>query len=71
MDSMVRTTLAIEREMMIPGASETRVLVISGRKVNLLRAQERSKELLFHEGFQDRAAAFMDKASSGLLASQD
>ena len=72
MDSMVRTTLAIEREREImPGASETRVLMISGRRVSLLRARERSKGLLFHEGFQDRAVAFKAKARSGLLASQD
>ena len=56
---------------MMPGAFEIRVLVISGRRVSLFRAQERSKGLLFHEGFQDKAAAFRAKARSGLLASQD
>ena len=72
MDSMVRTALAIEREReMMPGAFEIRVLVISGRRVNHLQARERSKGLLFHEGFQDRAAAFRAKARSGLLANQD
>ena len=56
---------------MMPGASETRVLVISRRRVSLLRAWERSKGLLFHEGFQDRAAAFKAKARLGIIASQD
>ena len=56
---------------MMPEAFEIRVLVISGRRVSLLRAQERSKGLLFHDDFQDSAAAFMAKARSRLLASQD
>ena len=56
---------------MMPGAFEIRVLVISGRRVSLPRARERSKGLLFHEGFQDRVAAFRAKARSRLLASQD
>ena len=56
---------------MMPGAFEIRVLVISGMRVNLLRARERNKGLLFHEGFQGRAVAFRAKAKSGLLASQD
>ena len=71
MDSMVRTDLAIEREMMMPGAFKIRVLVISGRRVSLLRAQERIKGLLSHEGFQDKAVAFRAKDRSGLLSSQN
>ena len=56
---------------MMPGAFKIRVLVISGRRVSLLRGQERSKGLLSHEGFQDKAVAFRAKARSGLLAHQD
>ena len=56
---------------MMPRAVEIRVLVISERRVSLLRAQERSKGLLSHEGFQDKVAALRAKARAGLLASQD
>ena len=56
---------------MMPGEFEIQVLVISGRRVSLLRARERSKGLLSYEGFQDRAVAFRAKARPGLLASQD
>ena len=71
MDSMVRTSLAIERKIddarsiRDTGAGDKR------KEVSLLRAWERSKGLLFHEGFQDRAATFRAKARSRLLASQD
>ena len=71
MDSMVTTALAIEREIDDSRSIEIRVLVISGRRVSLLRARERSKGLMFHEGFLDRVATFRAKARSGLLASQD
>ena len=71
MEFMVRTTLAIEREIDDSRSIEIQVLVISGRRVSLLRARERSKGLMFHEGFQDRAATFKAKSRSGLLASQD
>ena len=71
MDSMVKISLAIEREMMMPGAFKIRVLVISGRRVSLLRARERIKGLLSHKGFPDKAVAFRAKARSGLLSSQD
>ena len=44
-------------------ASGMRVLVIRGRRVNyLLLARERSKGLLIHEGFEDKAAAIRAKA---------
>ena len=56
---------------MMHGASEMRVLVTRGRRVSLLPVRERSKRLLVHEGFKDRAAAIRAKAISGLLASQD
>ena len=69
MDSMVRH-----------GASEMRVLVIRGMRVNFpLLARERSKGLLLHEGFRDKAVAIEAKVrishpkmrdTSGLLASQ-
>ena len=45
MDSMVRTTMAIQRERereMMHGASEILVLVTRGRRVSLLLVQERS-----------------------------
>ena len=60
-------------------ASEIRVLVIRGKRVNsLLLARERSRGLLLLKGFRDRAAATRAKArishpkmgeTSGLLAS--
>ena len=48
-------------------ASEMRVLVLSrgGAKL-LLQARERSRGLLFHEGFRGGAAANRAKARSGL-----
>ena len=53
MDSMVRTTMAIEKE----------------RRASLLLVQERSRRLLVHDGFRDRAAGIRAKAILGLLAS--
>ena len=49
-------------------ASKMRVLVIrrEGSKL-LLQAQEKSRGLLFHEGFRGGAVANRDKARSGLL----
>ena len=49
-------------------ASEMRVLMARGIRVNLLLAQERSRGLLFHEDFKDRAATIRAKARSGCLA---
>ena len=59
-------------------AFEMRVLVIRGRRVNsLLLARERSKGLLLHEGFRDKAATTRAEAkiihhkmgdTSGLVA---
>ena len=50
-------------------ASEIRVLVTRGRRVSLLLVQDRSRRLLFHEDFRDKALAIRAKARSGLLAS--
>ena len=51
MDSMVGTTLTIERERWrMLGALGMRVLVVRGRTVSLLPVQERCRELLVHEG---------------------
>ena len=49
-------------------ASEIRLIVTSGRKVNLLLVRERSTRLLFHEDFTDGATTIRAKAESGLLA---
>ena len=50
-------------------ASEMRVLDIRGRRTNLLLlAQEKSRGLIFHEDFRDKATAIKAKARSGLLA---
>ena len=38
--------------------SEMRVLVARGRRVILLRVRERSRRLLVHEDFKERAATF-------------
>ena len=64
-DSMVSTTLIIEREIETHGASEMRVLETRGRRVSLLRVRERSRRLPVHEGF--RAAATGAKDSLGFL----
>ena len=50
MDSMVGTTLTIEREIEVLGALGIRVLVARGRRVSLLLVRERSRGLLVHEG---------------------
>ena len=50
-------------------ASKTQVLVTKGRRANLLLVRERSKRLLVHKGFKDKAMAMRAKARSGLLAS--
>ena len=49
-------------------ASEIWVLVIKGRKVSLLLVRERSRRLLFHKDFKDKATTIRAKAESGLLA---
>ena len=64
---------------MTHGASRMRVLVIRGRRANsLLPARERSRGLMLHKGFRDKAVATMAKAgishpkmgdTLGLLAS--
>ena len=43
-----------------------RVLVEKGKRVSILLVQERSRRLLVHEGFRDRA-----KVRPGLLVRQD
>ena len=46
------------------------LLKLRGERVDLLLlARERSRGLLFHEGFRDKAMAIKAKARSGLLAS--
>ena len=65
MDSMVRTALAIEKEIDDEGQGR------DSSRVSLLRARERSKGLMFYEGFQDKAATFRAKSRSRLFASQD
>ena len=57
MDSMVGTTLAIERERWrMHGAFGMRVPVGRGRRINLLRVWERDKGLLSHERLRYRAS---------------
>ena len=66
MDSMVRTTLTIERERSrMLGALGMRVLVARGRRVSLLLVRERSRRLLVHEG--SRAVSIRVKDGSELL----
>ena len=67
MDSMVNTTLIIERE--VDDAHSIRDAGASNKKRGnklLLQARERSRGLLFHEGFRGRAVANRAKARSGL-----
>ena len=68
MDSMVRTTIAIKRE--IEDVWSIRDTGASG-KSSLLLVRERSRRLLFHQDFRDRAATIKAKARPGLLVSQD
>ena len=56
---------------MTHGASGTWVLVLRGRRINLLLIREKSKRLLFHGDFGDGAAVIKVKAESGLLPDQD
>ena len=51
------------------GASEIRVLVTRGRRVNPFLVWEISRRLLFHKDFKDKAVTIKAKAISGLLAS--
>ena len=72
MDSMVRTTLAIERE--IDDARSIRDTSAGDKRKEgqpSSSSGKKRKGLLFHEGFQDRVAAFRAKARSGLLVNQD
>ena len=48
-------------------ASEIWVLVLRGRRINLLIICEGSGRLLFHRDFKDGVAAIRAKAESGLL----
>ena len=52
---------------MTHGASGICVLVLRGRRINLLLILEGSERLLIHGDFNDRAAAIRAKAESGLL----
>ena len=47
------------------GASEVRVLVARGRRINLLLVWERSKGLLFPEDHKDRVEAIRAKVRVG------
>ena len=67
MDSMVSTTLIIERE--VDDARSIRDAGASDKKRRsqlLLQARERSRGLLFHEGFRGRVVANRAKARSEL-----
>ena len=55
---------------MTHGSFEIWVLVLRGRRINLLLIREGSRRLLFHGDFKDGAAAIRAKAESGLLARQ-
>ena len=55
---------------MMLGASEMRVLVRSGRRINLLRARGRSRGLLLLEDVQYKAATIKAKARAEVLARQ-
>ena len=54
MDSMVRTAMAIEKEIEDTGASGMRVLMARGRRVSLLPVREISQRLQVSRGFQSR-----------------
>ena len=71
MDSMVRTAMAIERK--IEDARSIRDTSASGKRKedSLLLVWGRSKRILFHEDFRDKAVAIRAKARLGLPISQD
>ena len=52
---------------MTHGASRILVLVLRGRRINLLLIREQRERLLFHEEFKDEAVTIRAKAESGLL----
>ena len=52
------------------GAFEIRALVAEGMRVNLLLVKEKSRRLMFHKDFKDRAATIRAKAELGLLVRQ-
>ena len=56
---------------MTHGASGIWVLVLRGRRIDLLLIQEGSERLLFHRDFKDEAAAIKAKAESELLTRRD
>ena len=56
---------------MTHGESGIWVLVLRGRRINLLLVRERSIRLLSHEDFRDEAVAIKAKARPRLLTSQD
>ena len=63
MDSMVGTTLTIERERStMLGALGIRVLVARRRRVSLLLVWERSRRLLVHEGSKVAAIRVRDRS---------
>ena len=47
------------------------LLVLKGRRINLLLVRERSRRLLSHEDFRDGAATIKAKVRLGLLTSQN
>ena len=68
-DSMVRTAMAIEKEIEDTGASGMRVLMARGRRVSLLQVREISQRLQVREGF--RVVAIRAKVKPGLSVKQD
>ena len=68
MDSMVRTTMAIEKEIDV--AKRIRDAGVSGKKnENRFSSGSGKRQWLpFHEDLQDKAAAIRAKAKLGLLA---
>ena len=72
MDSLVGTTLTIERERWrMLGALGMRVLVVRGRTVSLLPVQERGRELLVHEGSKVAAIRARDRWCATIVSSLD
>ena len=69
-DSMVKTAMAIEREIDDAKSIGMRVLVGRERRISLLLARGRSKGLLLHSSFRGKDATIKAKAMAGLLARQ-
>ena len=70
-DSMVRTTLAIEREVEDTRSIQDMGASVKRKENQFSSSSRRSRRLLLRTNLKDRAVAIKAKARPGLLARQD